>query len=154
MLVLALVAMVVCVALPRYGCGPWWQLAALILIGLHPSLITAARSVRFEQEIALTGTLGALILPTILYTGKFIRIRYLLWLLSGLCCSWAGCTHPWGGVFPVVLLAHLTWYRRDWRAADGLPWFSRMVLLGIGALLPIAATVLPMLHDPRIIESM
>ncbi len=128
-----------------------WKMAvmALVCIAFSPGVVAAARTVRFEQEIIFMGAL-AFLLPLLLLRNCGVWQARMVWVISGLCAAWAGFSHPWGMIFPFILVVSFLFMHKSWNAEDRLGWFGRIFFFGIGCFLPFAVTALQVGHDwPR-----
>jgi hypothetical protein len=115
---------------------------ALLVIGLQPSVLIGARTVRLEQEIVFLSVL-AVSLP-LLVGGRFPRAA---WTISGLAAGWAGMSHPWGLSIGAGLFLAVVAYPAAWRQHDGLSWPARLAFLAAGAMPPALATAYSVFHD-------
>lgn len=120
----------------------WWALPlGMLLVGLHPSTLQAARSVRFEQEIVLSG----LVALTCLVFAWHRKRAPLLLALTGVFAALASVSHPYGTVYGVVLgLAILlrAWQQRHaWRLA-----LAEVLAFAAGAVIPVSVTLWWMLE--------
>ena len=104
-----------------------------IAIGLTPSMIFNARGMRTEQEILFLGILGTLGLLFFLYKSKH---KLLLWIISGISMGIAGSTHPFGIVFPGVMLYCLLVHHKGWHRLDHLTLRQRLCAWGSGICIP------------------
>ncbi len=128
-----------------------WKMAVMTLIGVafSPGVVAAARTVRFEQEIIFMGAL-ALLLPLLLLRNCGVWQARMVWVISGLCASWAGFSHPWGMIFPFILVVSFLFMHKSWNAEDRMAWFGRIFFFSIGCFLPFAVTAIQIGHDwPR-----
>lgn len=119
------------------------SLVGLFATGFHPSVFAAARSVRLEQEIVLLGTV-ALFVP-------FLAVRGFgaaaLWAASGAAAGWAGASHVWGMVFPIIIGLSLILHQGAWQLRDGLSFWRRASSWALGLSVPVSVTAFTMVHD-------
>ena len=126
----------------RMGAAAWAAAVARLVIGLQPSVLIGARTVRLEQEIVFLSML-AVSLP-LLIGGRFPRTA---WTISGLAACWAGMSHPWGLSIGAGLFLAVVAFPAAWRQHDGLAWPARLGCLAVGALPPALATAYSVFHD-------
>ncbi len=112
-----------------------------LALGLAPPVIMAARTVRFEQEILWLGVAALLALPLVLNRWKDSALVKPVWFLCGVLSGWAGVSHPWGMVFPAVLIFSLIWQHKGWQQWDGLGFWPRAFALALGMALPAGLTL-------------
>ncbi len=112
-----------------------------LALGLAPPVIMAARTVRFEQEILWLGITALMGLPLLIQRLKDSRLVKPAWFLCGVLSGWAGVSHPWGMVFPAVLVFSLAWQHKGWQEWDGLGFWSRAFALALGLALPAGLTL-------------
>ncbi len=118
-----------------------WGLLAVLVMGLHPALVTAARTVRFEQEILFMGVFSVLSVLLWAEKGKDFRTA-LVWFLSGVTAGWAAASHPWGCVFPLVLGASQVFFHKAWREKDGLHFLQRAFVWSVGGAFPLMVALI------------
>lgn len=135
------------VALSRVISIRWLTLLPLFLIGFHPSVTQAARSVRIEEEVNFLGIISIFGLPLLLEFPRQQWIRLLLWSLSGVLAGWAALSHPWGVIFPTVLLLSLLMHRQTWAQVDELQLWRRLLSWFSGLGIPLVITAVPILRD-------
>lgn len=137
---------VLAVLLARSSAGPFQVSAVILTAGLQPSVVHAARTVRFEQEIFFLGMI-AVCLPTIDSLFRLERRwQAILWLASGLFAAWAAGSHPWGLVYAgtIFLLACMSSKGTEW---IGLRRRERVLMVALGAVIPFSIGIYPVLAD-------
>ena len=116
--------------------SPWAAVLTLLVVGLTPNVVMAARTYRQEQEITFLGVLGMFGIPLVI---RFVRSRYwriLLMFLGGVLLGWTATLHPWGMVFITVLFFTFVVYAPAWKNEDGFSLKARLFYWGGGAALP------------------
>ncbi|MCE5250870.1 hypothetical protein LLG96_11680, partial [bacterium] len=113
----------------------------LILVGLAPPVIVAARTVRFEQEVLFLGVTGTLIFPCMLSPLSSINKSGLIWFLSGLFVALASTTHPLGIVYFIGLTVSITLWAGSWKDVDGLSFRFRTILFFSGLIIGALPTI-------------
>lgn len=121
----------------------WVIIPAAIVIGLTPAMVVNARSTRFEQEVLFWGVLGTFGLLTILSKSYSKR---LAWFFSGFFIGLAMTTHPFGIVFPCVVLLSFFLHRKAWHVIDSLTIKQRIGAWGGGLLIPVTITLIDILY--------
>ena len=112
------------------------SLLPIIIVGLHPNVFMAARSLRHEQEIAFLGMIGMFAVPFLNRLMPWHSGRLFLMCLSGILVGWVATLHPWGIAFMAAMFFTFIFYSSVWQKEDGINLLVRVLTWGGGVALP------------------
>lgn len=111
-------------------------LFSLIVIGLLPSVLITARSIRPEAEVICLGFFSQLILFTSLF--NLSKKTYpLLWFFSGMLAFLAVCDHPLGVIFGASIFISIFLFSNALYKIDNLTTLTRAAYWFLGMLIPL-----------------